>query len=849
MKITKQTLLSLALVSTVTLSNGAVVRADDDVKTTQAAEQSTSQSTLDSKQTELAGQTEKTAQSEAAYKEAQEEHTEASKELVEAQEVKAAATEETIAQAEQAVTEAVDQVAAAEENVATDEVAVASAQEELENYQPTVDQAQSAVTQQQAVVDQAQKEVDQAQAILDGTDEKAILAEKDQAEAALEMAKSDLGTTDQELQKAEKALSDHAATLNTAKAGVDTAKTELTTAETSLLSKGATYDQAAANQKEAQATFDQAQANLQAVPVLTLTDDYVALLKQYANSEGEERLKVAEKLAIANAEVNKSKGNYKATQADLETIIPDVKNMPYDLRKELTLFVVELQNQVWEQMGTKKLQVTENSIQLANTVSDSYEAAKISTYGHYKEGLKASAQEWGLHGIAENMSYYNQYQLSSLPSVSLGKLKEMIYGSVVSMLSSESELENSHMGHALTLAGLSMSDRFYTNDGVEYTPYFGYAGSMSDDKYRGHSIFVNSKNIKLGSKFLDGDQTVLESPYRTEELTKALNQAQMKLSQANSTLGVAAENLEAAKAIHAAAEKAHQNKTALLNQAQAEQARLESALEKTREQHGVAVQKLELAQSRYDVAVEQVRSLSADVAVKKANLDKAQRKLKTEQEKLTSLSDTLAAAKSKQAGLAKTLEAAKLKLEKSKELLTQAKSAVTTATDRLSDLKNADKLLEAATLRFKKAQEELDKAKAVYTSDLEKLKELEVEAENLRAILRALSEQQAELEKKKSLQGKSQHGGGDQKATKIPVGTTPVVRGAVGREVIDKFVSESESSEQTIKVDSLVASSYLKRSISLPKTGEKSYPFNLIGSGLLASLFLGLALTYRRQQD
>lgn len=523
--------------------------------------------------------------------------------------------------------------------------------------------------------------------------------------------------------------------------------------------------------------------------------------------------------------------------------------MAYDLRKELTLFVVELQNQVREQMGTKKLQVTENSIQVANSVADNYEKAKVNNYQHYNEGLKEAAQEWGLNGVAENMGFYTHYQLGELPSVSLGQLKELIYTSLVNQLSSVSELENSSMGHALTMAGLSMSDRYYTNAGIDYTPYFGYAGSMSDDKYRGHFIFFDSRDVKAGSKFRTGDQSLIESPYRTEELTKALNQAQMKLSQANSTLGVAAENLEAAKAIHAAAEKAHQDKTALLNQDQAEQARLESVLEKTREQHGVAVQKLELAQSRYDVAVEQVRSLSVDVAVKKANLDKAQRKLKTEQETLTSLSDTLATAKGKQAGLAKNLESAKLKLEKSKELLTQAKSAVTTATDRLSDLENADKLLEAATLRFKKAQEELDKAKAVYTSDLKKLKELETEVENLRAILGALSEQQAELEKKKSLQGKSQHGGGDQKATKIPVGTTPVVRGAVGREVIDKFVSESESSEQTIKVDSLVASSYLKRSISLPKTGEKSYPFNLIGSGLLASLFLGLALTYRRQQD
>lgn len=172
------------------------------------------------------------------------------------------ATPENIAAATDDVTTAENQVTTAENLQEQAETTQSTVETAVANQTQTVSQAQDQVTTSQTAVDAAQKDVNDKQAILDGTGQSEIIANRDNAQAAVNTAQDHVSQAESDLTKAQEADANRQQAIDKAQKDVDAASKNVSTTKSDLDAKTAQANNTQAIEDAKQAAVDAAQKDV-----------------------------------------------------------------------------------------------------------------------------------------------------------------------------------------------------------------------------------------------------------------------------------------------------------------------------------------------------------------------------------------------------------------------------------------------------------------------------------------------------------------------------------------------------------------------------------------------------------
>lgn len=722
-----------------------------------------------------------------------------------AEELVEKATPEEIAKAEGAITTAENTLAEETDKVAPAESDVAEASQAVSDQEAVVDEAQKQVDQAQVEVDEAQKQVDQAQAILDGTGQAEILAEAEGAQAQFESATKAEKTAQENLTSAIEADKKRQEAIDQAKEALKTAEADLTSAQT-------VFDQATVKANETQLAEDTAQADVNKAQSVVdgLTDEianrneiklpegYLTALKAfYLNQGSSEDLTSIGQSALANH-------TYRSNSKDKAVVISDVNNLTVEQRQELTLYAVDLLNQIRNQAGSNLVLANESAIEFADKVANG-----STTLGHDTKVIPEVAKELGLFSMAgvnhyENFSsgYFNPSKI-----VTMDTLKGAVYNTLVSMLFKDAP---SNWGHTTSLVGVrylkSQPDSRYIGIDVSNLLYQTGSGNLSLGRI--HILGVADRQIEAGAKF---DKT---ANLAQRDLQAELSSAEVKLNQAETVLANAQE-------VNKTAQTDKNSAQIRLNESKIKQAGALDTLSKAeaveikipgaQEALGKAQDDLIKSKERLTLAEEAVALLTADVKAKQANLEATksvlvdkETVLKQAQDRLSKEQNTLRMLNQELTEAQRALKAQETKVAEAETKLTEAKAYLESLLKAPEILAEKQALLTEAKEMLIQAQQALDLEKA----KLNQLQEKEILAQSTLTNL----EKSYEIELAKD----------------APAHAVPLV--STSGQVIGYTNTTKSTAIQTKKV-----------AVTLPKTGEVSSA-SLTGFGLILSALTLLGL-------
>ncbi|WP_099871720.1 SEC10/PgrA surface exclusion domain-containing protein [Streptococcus suis] len=791
---------------------------------------------------ELDGTTQEVTKAQADEQTAQEQATQANKdveqaqsEVTEAQALVAEVTPEVIAAQETKVVDTKAAVTQAEEAVTAAESSVTESKGAVTRQQTVVAEAEKTVSKEQADVDQAQAEVDNAQAILDGTGQSKLIAEKEvaeiavaEAEAAVTVAEGDL-TVAQEAEKTRAIMLDASET-SLRNRGVDVANAKQALDQSNVTAQNAATALSEANKDLAAATqlVDSLTKELASKNTITVPSGYADALKAFAADKSE-----SNKVAVANASATGvSLNQFKSLDSDKQIVISDVNNLSQAQRQELTLFAVDLMNQVRKQVGTSAVVANLSAISFADDVANTSKSL-----GHDLQAIPAAAGRKGLDST-DGVNYYENFSsgyFDPRQTVTMDDLKKAVYNTISEMLFDDAD---SNWGHSTSLAGV----RTTTN-----SKYIGLDVSKLDYEFstgntmplgRVHILGVADSQIEDASKF---DTTSNLSSRNIDDELAAAKSAQ---STAQATLSKAQTADSDAKAAQTLAQSNYNSALVAQTRAQEE---LSYWQNKTVQTPGAlaalqtAKDNLTAAEERAKAAQDAVNAFSADVATKKANLDEKKAKLATQKAELQTVKANLDKEKQELENLQAKVTEFESTLAKAKSALATAKSNQAASEKRLNDLLNADDVLAKAQAKLDAAKatlaekaEALEKAKSVLADLLEKQT---IDQKNYDILLARFTAQeeakrQAELE-----------------AKRVALETTgqvaiPVVD-AAGK-IVDYVAGNKPAPAGTTKTVARPVSTSSSKKAALPETGDAG-SMGLLAVGLM-TLFSAVGLVDKRKK-
>lgn len=442
-----------------------------------------------------------------------------------------------VAEAKKAETEAQEKADHASEMVKTLEKSKGQLAERITESEKLADASKEDIKQAQDWIDSAQQKVDSLQGNVDTSElsdkVKGLETKVAQDEVGVTSAKNSLDQAKLAQENKEKAI-------KKAEQAVSDAHFEVNNANGELSSKTLVKQRAEEKLNQAQAEFDALKGEVADASVrntISVSDEYVSLLKQYAKNPTDE---LANKIVeVANKEMLEHgyvgwdgsgsysylKSQFKSKAKDLTELV-DVDNLTDEQNKEITLFAVDLINQIRTKFGTTPLVVTEDSIRLAKDI------AKLSKEpdNHDDAAMDKVSEANGGLSFSEDISY------DFKTPKNMGELKRAVYQGVILMMFHDNL---SNQAHALNLTQLDRGnkpDKQYMGVGVRTTTAYGLAVH-----YLGHTDFGNEN-----PKYFDKTKVVVSD---TNELSK----------RANAKLSVAETNLVNAKAEFAFAENELKN--------------------------------------------------------------------------------------------------------------------------------------------------------------------------------------------------------------------------------------------------------------------------------------------------
>lgn len=426
-----------------------------------------------------------------------------------------------VAEAKKAETEAQEKADHASEMVKTLEKSKGQLAERITESEKLADASKEDIKQAQDWIDSAQQKVDSLQGNVDTSElsdkvkglETKVAQDKvgvTSAKNSLDQAKLAQENKEKAIKKAEQAVSD--------------AHFEVNNANGEVSSKTLVKQRAEEKLNQAQAEFDALKGEVADASVrntISVSDEYVSLLKQYAKNPTDE---LANKIVeVANKEMLEHgyvgwdgsrsysylKSQFKSKAKDLTELV-DVDNLTDEQNKEITLFAVDLINQIRTKFGTTPLVVTEDSIRLAKDI------AKLSKEpdNHDDAAMDKVSEANGGLSFSEDISY------DFKTPKNMDELKRAVYQGVILMMFHDNL---SNQAHALNLTQLDRGnkpDKQYMGVGVRTTTAYGLAVH-----YLGHTDFGNEN-----PKYFDKTKVVVSD---ANELSKRAN---AKLSAAESNL-------------------------------------------------------------------------------------------------------------------------------------------------------------------------------------------------------------------------------------------------------------------------------------------------------------------------
>ena len=555
-------------------------------------------------------------------------------------------TPEKVAEAKADADKKANELATSEKTVANADKSVSATSEKVANQTEVVSNAEKTAKATAEKVANAQKKVDSLSTTTDITklegDVYGLTNQVTIDTNAVNTAQGKLAEGKKAIADKEQAMKDAQKKVDSLEATLKEKVTVLNNANSNLAQKEEALNSAKDNLSSAKEELKDAKEGIYNI---NLGSEYVSLLKEYfANpSKGlSNKLKALafkeyEKFGKITFDKNGEVYRYdlvypKESKKDLATKV-NINNLDYNTRKELSLFAVDLINQVRKQFGTEDVKVTEDSVRIAN------EVARKSTeeYGHDFKALNEVGKENGVL-LGELAGF------SDDSATTLADIKKRIYDDVLSMLFDDAHAQ---WGHATSLSGVLPENK---NEG--YMQYTGL-GFRSNATFTSviHYIKISDNMVSAKSKF---DKTkVISAPSTAEKIARLQ-------------------------------ENVNSDETAYLNSyKEVEDAKNAVYLAKT----GYGKVDYELFTARN--LLSDIRMNKVDISALETKLAEAKDHLAKDTEALQTAKEVLALAKSNAIDKAKSLAEAKAALKTAKEEKVSADKALETAKGELEVLTKA----------------------------------------------------------------------------------------------------------------------------------------------------------------
>lgn len=559
---------------------------------------------------------------------------------------------------------------------------------------------------------QVEGEVALAQGNLDGTGAEQVLEEVGTAESQLKQAKEGLETAQEKFLKAQQSDQEHQENLT--KQALVVAQLEQDKSQVSASEEDArTHLEIRQVQVvEAESALTRARNDYQGINTISLSADYVRKLKAYAaggfyspeSQEAEQQLKAmtSQLLAANQFKVNANDGDelLDPNQLDLAT------------REHLTLFAVDLVNQIRHQMGTPAVHAHHKAVALAEGIADRYvmddwnwnKSTRVNV--HHTAAIQELAKDYGLKPSAH---YENIHTVGTMyqpvTKLTLSQLKEEVYKAMIQFMFNGQEYF-----HAMSVGGVPGYG--------EASNYLGLAFSNRSDAFSIHLIGVNESAIDNHQLF--NSQGTFTSEKTSSQIKETYRLAQGQYDQVQV-------DFQEAQSNYLAANLKFKSLSEQLNQANQLLAELRSeALQTPQAQLQLiqAEQDLDRAEARYRLAKKAEQDLTADVATKKDLLAKAMEKLAAAKEFLEGKN------KDKQVAHDKLL-AVQTEIEEKEEAISQAKTQQALLKEKLKSLETELEAVNQAPERLRLLkqrslviQSELTQATTTLRSEEDKLQDL-----------------------------------------------------------------------------------------------------------------------------
>lgn len=749
-----------------------------------------------------------------------------------------AVTPERVAEAKDNADKKANELATAEKAVADADKSVSTTAEKVADQTKVVSNAEKTATATANKVADAQKKVDSLSSTTD------IAPLEKEVATLTNQVKTDtqaVATAQTNLDNGKKAQSNKDQAIKDAQGGVSSAETNLSQATTALANAKADQsnkDKAVTTAKSALEVAKEELVNMDvAVNTITLSKEYMALLKEYLTTGKPEALgqKLKElafkefqkvgSVTFDNGEVYRYDLPFNSTKKDQNTKI-DVNNLDLSTRKEISLFAADLINQIRKQFGSAPVTVTGGSLKVAEGATK----AATNDFGHDYTALDNVGNAYKT--LLSELAAFKDESITTLAA-----LKHEIYDSIISMLYDDSHVK---FGHAKQLVGIHES-----NEG--YMQYVGLA-TRSTNTFPAAIHFVGTSDnvISDGSTF---DKTVVPASVTN---TKAL---QEKLSLAQSTYDDALKASKEAKSTVQSAQTAYTNAETALANARTNLSNVVGnkidvlALEKALAD---AQSKLENDSKALQTAKESLALAKSNATDKAKALAEAKTSLANAKAEQSTANQSLETAKGELEVLIKAHDVAVLARKSAGEDLARKREASKEATDTHTVLELAltkrNEVLKALGKELTDAKSKLGVLRAELKTAKEELARLEGIAEakargyeNWKDLKDRYETEQAEKRRLEELSRKAdairKAGGQPKEVTNADGKVVDIVDAKAQNKVVVATVGTKD--DKTYQAPAQATNAKAEPKKQLPNTGTKETMLGLLGFSLLASLGLG----------
>ena len=756
-------------------------------------------------------------------------------------------TPQKVAEAKEGAEKKANELATAEKTVADADKSVSATAEKVEDQTKVVSNAEKTATDASNKVADAQKKVDSLSSTTDTSQlEKEVATLTNQVSSDTQS----VATAQTNLDNGKKAQSNKDQAIKDAQTGVSSAEATLNLATTALANAKADQSNKDKAVTTAKADLERAKEELSDQGgnyTISLSQEYVTLLKQYFANPSQELSDKLEALAFKeyekfgkitfeDGEVYRYDLTYpQASKKDQNTKV-NINSLDYETRKNLSVFAADLINQLRKQFGTKDVVVTEDAIRIANEIA----RKATEEYGHDFKALGEVGKDNGvllgeLAGFSDDVT------------TTLADVKRRIYDDILSMLFNDAHAK---WGHATSLAGVLPKD-----ENAGYMQYTGL-GFRSNATFTSviHYVKISDNMVSEGAKF---NKTKVVSANNN---TKAL---QEKLDLAQSTYDNAVKAAQEAKSTVKSAQTAYTNaETALANARTHLSDLVGNKIDVPSLEKALADAKDKLAQGTKALqTAKEVLALAKSNATDKAKaLSEAKTALANAKAEQSDADQSLATAKGELEVLTKAHDVAVLARKSAGADLARKREASKEATDTHTVLELAltkrDEVLKALDKKLTDANAKLGVLHAELETAKEELARLggiaEVKARgyaNLKDLKDRYETEQAEKRRLEELSRKAdairKAGGQPKEVTNATGKVIDIVDAKAQNKAVVATVGTKD--DKTYQAPAKATNAKAESKKQLPNTGTRESMFGLLGLNLLVALGLGYKGKNRRR--